>query len=147
MRMALEWLKDLMRPIRRVDAQLGAIRYHREARFWEGASDFAPTGRQVELLIDASYRGPTEDQRSFFSELERRYAALLPRIASLLRAGARHATGSDSYDFILVAIEIPPPDALRSSAEWSLSYETMPPKLHLTVQLTGWTPQRVIPEE
>ena len=74
-----DWWKDLFRPIRVTDARFGRLRFLRDARFWEGQSALLlAVGGDVEVLICGIFGGrpPTDQQRSFFAEVERR---LIPR--------------------------------------------------------------------
>jgi hypothetical protein len=140
----LDWLKDLVSPIRIDDSRFGTIRYLRDARFWEGKARFAPTGSEVEVLIPGGPRGPTSEQYVFYDHLQARYEALWPDLRERLAAEALRVQ-VDTRDFALVCIDLPDPAAAQSPAEWSLGYETSPPSSwYFTVEMDGWTPAEVV---
>jgi hypothetical protein len=139
----LEWWKDLFRPIRLSDPRFGELRYLRDARFWEGRAPFQPADGQVEVLIQGSASGPTDAQRSFFDEIERRYSELWPAVQASLVSESRRAELVPSA-FRLVCVDIP--QTPSPTAEWQLSYETRPPSWHFTVNMRGWQAQDVLAE-
>src|SRR5262245_49534305 len=124
----LQWLKDLVRPIRTRDPRFGDLLYLRDARFWEGKVTFAPVGRLVEVIVCGSETGPTAAQRSFIDELELRYDALWPMVHEKLLAERRKMNGASDVAFDLVCVNVP--ETPCSSAEWELSYETRPAAWH-----------------
>lgn len=139
-----EWWKDLLRPIRRTDAQFGSLRYLRDARFWEGRGVFAPIAAEVEVLIPSEPSGPTDEQRAFFNEIQTRYESLWPDVLNVLETEARRVEIT-SREFVLVCVDLPAPGG-DAGQEWALSYETKPPSWHFTVQMRAWVPVEVIAE-
>ena len=139
-----KWFKGA-RPLRMVDPRFGDLRYQRDAQFWEGRAEFAPLRAPVEVLIDGPDTGPTEGQRAFLDELERRYDAMWPDVRERL-AHAAQRVHADSSTLVLVAISIPRGGVDRAGEEWNLSYETRPSSWHCTVHMIGWTPQDVTAE-
>lgn len=140
----LAWLKDLFRPIRLRDPRFGDLRYLRDARFWEGKVAFAPVGREVEVLISGPATGPTDEQRSFLAELERRYDGLWPGIKDKLLLEARDTAADGPLEFELVGLDVP--EKPGPDGEWELSYEARPASWHFTVSLRGWEPGEVVGE-
>jgi len=141
----LEWWKDLVRPIRRTDPQFGKLRYLRDARFWEGHAGFTPIGTEVEVLIPGEPSGPTDQQRAFFDDLQKRYDSLWPELHKVLEAEARRLE-IDSREFVLVCTDLPAPGVTSADCDWALSYETKPSSWHFTVRMTAWMPAEVVAE-
>ena len=139
----LEWWKDLFRPIRVSDRRFGQLRFLRDARFWEGRAAFRPTHGQVEVLIHGSRSGPTDAQRSFFDEVERRYTELWPAVLASLGDESKRVELVAS-EFELVCVDIP--ETPGPTVEWQLSYETHPRSWHFTVTMQDWRPQSVLAE-
>lgn len=139
----LSWFKDLVAPLRRHDPRLGALRYLRDARIWEGRTSFRPIGREIELLVRGEDGGPTAVQRMFFDEVENRYESLWPTIKKKLAAEAL-SVGATAETFELVAVSVPTEPGER--AEWELSYESRPRSWHFTVQMEGWRSRDVVAE-
>jgi hypothetical protein len=131
----LDWWKDLFLPVRATDSRFGPLRYLRDARFWEARVHFSPVDGDVEVLIHGSRSGPTDQQRSFFAEAERRYPIVWPAIHEHLLDEAKrgHANASE---FHLVCVDVP--EDPSPVAEWRLSYETSPPTWHFTVTMQNW---------
>ena len=138
----LNWIKDLVRPIRLADPVLGTLRYLRDTRTWEGWIEFAPTGTQVEILLTGPLSGPSAEQRAFLSQLETRYADLWPRVERELREAV---PGDDQVPgrFVLKGIDLP--ETLSAETEWELCYESEPAAelSCFAVQLQGWRPVNV----
>lgn len=141
----LEWLKDLVRPIRITDPRFGQLRYLRAARFWEGRVAFPPIANDVEILIDGEPSGPMPQQRAFFDELQTRYESLWPELQAILATEARRLE-IDVQDFVLVCLTLPAPSGSGLETEWDLSYETNPRSWHFMVQMRGWLPAVVVAE-
>ena len=140
----LEWLKDLVRPIRLEDPGFGPVRHFRDAKFWEGKTPFPPLGREVEVLIHGPEAGPSDAQRVFYKEVQDRYAALWPELERMLKAEAMEIEESHRARFCLLSVNVPA--APGQAVEWELSYETEPPSWHYTVTLQGWKPRAVLAE-
>ena len=139
----LEWWKDLFRPIRVSDARFGSLRFLRDARFWEGRAHFHPIDGEVEVLIHGSAAGPTDKQRAFFEEAERRYPELWPAVRAKLLVEAKQVE-LNVEEFALVCVDVP--ESPTSVTEWQLSYETRPPSWHFTVTMRDWQPHDVLAE-
>ena len=139
-----EWWKDLVRLIRRTDAQFGSLRYLRDARFWEGRALFSPIAAEVEVLIPGEQSGPADEQRAFFNEIQTRYDSLWPEILKVLETEARRLE-IKSREFVVVCVDLPAPGG-DADRDWALSYETKPPSWHFTVQMTAWMPAQVVAE-
>jgi hypothetical protein len=139
----LAWLRDLIAPIKAVDATFGQMRYRRDAEMWEGEAHFGPIGHVVEVDVLADQRGPTDEQRAFFGEIQRRYDAMWPAIAEQLQLEASRV-GSTTKGLDLVGLNIPkhPGD----HADWELSYESPASAWHFRVLLQGLTANRAIAE-
>lgn len=138
--MVLGRLLDRLRGVRTIhDPALGMLRTVGDAGVWEGAVPFAPTGEQVELMLDAGPGGPTAEQQRFPAELARRYAALLPEVERVLRAAA----AADPSDVRLVVIDIPETGADTGCCE--LTYESKAGDLY-SIQITAWAPRVIEPE-
>ena len=140
----IEWLKDAIRPIRIQDPRFGALRFFRDAQFWEGQAMFGPVGYSVEVLVKGRATGPTEEQYAFYAAVQDHYGSLRPEIERMLRDEALHLKATDASAFRLVCIDIPADPSER--AEWELSYETEPSSWHFTVTLEGWVPRRILAE-
>ena len=139
----IDWLKDLVRPIRRTDPQFGRMRYLRDTCTWEGWTSFAPTGGQVEVLLSGDRTGPSEQQRQFVRTLETRYASIFPAVrSSLIEAvGPEAGISGLPVEFTLVAIDLPA--ELTDATTWELCYETEPKARFLAVEMKAWQPTNV----
>ena len=139
----LEWWKDLVRPIRKTDSQFGELRYLRDARFWEGKARFTPIAPEVEVLIHGEPSGPTDQQRAFFEDIQKRYDAFWPGVRRALEEEGRRLE-IDNREFVLVCVDLP--SLGLADSDWALSYETEPPSWHFTVLMIGWLPAEVVAE-
>jgi hypothetical protein len=138
----LNWLKDIVSPVRVTDPVLGPLRYLRDTRTWEGWIAFAPTGTQVELLLTGAMTGPTAEQRVFLSQLQARYSELLPSLENELRQAVPEDV-SVPGPFVLKAIDLP--EELSGEPAWELCYEVEAASglSFYVVQLQGWHPVNV----
>jgi hypothetical protein len=64
------------------DPLFGALTY--EPPWWRGRMLFRPCSREVAVDIESDERGPSDQQRSRFRELEEKYPGLLPLIGAAL---------------------------------------------------------------
>ena len=138
----LRTLRRLFQPTILVDPLFGRLRYQKRAGFWEGRTFFEPANREMEILVDGDENGPTEAQRDFYRTLERRYAALLPDLETVLIEAAGDWEGGLAHDevwqtFTLIGIDIPLPG---DSPHWELSYAHARDDHSFDVQMEGWTP-------
>lgn len=139
----LDWLKDVILPVRRHDPRFGAMRYLRAARFWEGKANFRATGERVEVLLCGNSSGPTSEQRIFFDELQETYESLWPLLREKLATEARKV-GVAASEFELVCVTIP--EQPGPEAEWEMSYQTRPLSWHFTIRLRGRIPGEIVAE-
>jgi hypothetical protein len=138
----LAWLKDIFRPIRRVDPLFGPMRCLRDSQLWEGWAPFAPVPADVEVLFSALPGGPSEEQRAFFKASEARYQALWPVVETELNEAAEAATSRpEGGRFILKGIDLP--CKVGTEPKWELLYETEPQSWFFAVQMNGWAPADV----
>jgi hypothetical protein len=140
----LEWVKDIVLPVRTEDQLFGSLLFSRAARSWEGRALFRPVNTEIEVLVLGSPAGPSELQRAFFTELERRYEGLRPVVEQHLKSEATRVPSAPGAAFRLVAVDVP--EQPGDLAEWALSYETLPPSWHFTVLMRGWSPSQVVAE-
>jgi len=141
----IDWLKDMIRPIRLTDPQLGRMRYLRQTRTWEGWTEFPAVGRGVDVLLSGDVTGPTADQRVFLQELKARYEGIFPAVRSnLVEATAAGALSAAAVEFILVGLNLPA--EVTDEMAWELCYETEPQTRFLAVQMKGWVPMDVSEE-
>jgi hypothetical protein len=138
-----EWWKDLVSPIRIHDPRFGPLRFLRDACFWEGRAAFEPVGTDIEVILFGSEAGPTEQQRSFFADVQRHYRALWPAVQTRLLDEARRVKLSDPR-FELAAIVLP--SNPTATAEWQLTYDTEPASWHFTVTVQDWQPKTAFAE-
>jgi hypothetical protein len=139
----LDWLQDVVAPIRKRDSRFGELRFMRTTGFWEGRTPFRPLGRAIEVLVWGHSGGPSDEQRAFFDVVEERYDSLWPLIKERLDTEAR-SVGAASDVFDLVAVSVPAEPG--PSAAWELSYETRPPSWHFTVRMAAWAPGEIVAE-
>lgn len=139
----LDWLKDLIQPLRREDRYFGTLRFLRDTRVWEGWIEFHPVGHRVEVLLSGTQEGKNDQQREFLIELEQQYVALAPTVMKLLSERAAHSSPVNDASFKLVAIDLP--DEPQTSP-WEMCFETEPPSDFFVVQMSGFTPQDVTVE-
>jgi hypothetical protein len=138
----LNWLKDLVSPVRVADPVLGPLRYLRDTRTWEGWLAFGPTGTQVELLLSGPVTGPSAEQRLFLSQVQARYSELLPSLENELQQAVPAGVAVPGR-FVLKAIDLP--EELSGVPDWELCYEAEPAGdlSYFAVQLQGWRPVSV----
>ena len=139
----LQWLKDVIRPIRRQDQRFGPMRYLRDTRTWEGWTEFSPVKGNVEVLLSGGPEGPTENQRQFIELLESRYPALVSEVRAhpMEAAAAQPNINGDAVRFTLVAVDLPA--EVTDDMSWELCYETEPKSWCFAVQMRGWMPRSV----
>jgi hypothetical protein len=143
----INWLKDLISPVRLTDPYFGSMRYLRDAQFWEAQRVFSPVGNTVEILAKSHLSGPTEKQRDFFVQLEARYESLWPGIRQRLMKEAQRSS-AQSRSFTLVTIDLPNSACLdvRPDCDWVLFYETLPAELNVSVHMRGWLLDHIVVE-
>ena len=132
----LNWLRDLLQPIRVTDPVLGPLRYLRDTRTWEGWIDFRPVGHPVEVLLSGGPTGPEQAQKSLLQELAEKYVVLLPSVLGMLNDSAATHGMQGRLSFKLVAIDLPE----LAGAAWELCFETEPPSAFYVVQMNGFSP-------
>jgi hypothetical protein len=67
-----------------VHRTFGVLRPYRNDQFWRGKVHFAPAGHRVGLSIHAGKAGPTDVQERVYHQIEKQYAAMLPRLLKAL---------------------------------------------------------------
>jgi len=79
----MRFLDRFRKKYRRVeDPTFGALTY--EPPWWRGKVRFRPCSSEVAVNIESDERGPTDQQRERFRELDRKYQGLLPLIGAAL---------------------------------------------------------------
>ena len=134
----LEWLLDVVRPVRRSDAQFGQMRFLRQVQWWEATMRFEPIDAGVSLLIRAPRSGPTASQRGFVREFQSRYARLEPLLVQELRVEADELGLPTTTKFVLDFVEVPATHG--TNARWRLGFRTVPPHSDFSLTMQDWEP-------
>jgi hypothetical protein len=133
----------LFSPIRKVDPFFGQLRYLRDAKFWEGKINFVPLQRRLEILIDGTAAGPSEEQAQLYKEIESRYNEIWPYVQDKLKSEARNIKLENIKSFELVCISIT--EDIQTPT-FELSYEARPPSWNFTVMMENWQPTNALAE-
>ena len=143
---------DLLGKTRRLkvdDEFFGHLTYMRMPKgrtsYWEAKRIFSPTGRNIELFIDAPApeQGPNESQRDFFRTVERSYSAICASVDAVVRPQFEAWTGGPlraafEREFTMTSFSIPL--SAFEEAEWEMSFESQTDEKHLfTVTLRAAT--------
>jgi hypothetical protein len=121
MNLIKNFLKKL-KPFEKNDPFFGPLTYMKMPKgrlsYWEAKKRFC--GGDVELFIDAPapMQLPNEEQRAFFSDVEKHYDDILPSAVSVILAASQDL---HAKNFIPVSFSIPlqPLD----KADWEISFE------------------------
>lgn len=111
--------------------------------YWEAKRLFSPSGREIELFIDAPgpEQKPAELQRQFCAAVERKYSKILTAVESVLRPQFEEWTRKPlavplAAEFTMKSFSIP--HAQLDVAQWDMSFESQSDANHLfTVALHG----------
>ncbi len=136
-----------LRPLEIEDDFFGHLTYMQMPKgsisYWEAERTFAPTGRDVELFIDAPSpkQPPDELQRKFFRTVERRYESILSAVETVLRPQFEEWFDKPlsvpfTQEFTMGSFSIP--HVMGDEAEWDMSFDSRTDAGHLfTVYLRG----------
>lgn len=131
-------LIDRVRGVRRVsDPVFGELQYYARGRVWEGSVRFAPTGRRIDVSLEAGPGGPTEAQRTMHVEFINRYGKMESSLLDAIRVHDSHAPDG----LTLVAVELPARDADDGHLELTFESPTRGPIY--CVELSRWSPSSV----
>jgi len=146
----MELLSNLLKKFRPLEVQddfFGRITYMRMPKgrisYWEAKRVFAPTGREIEVFIDAPApeQAPQQLQREFFLSVENRFKELLAASEAILRPQfeewvRRPLSEPLEREFTMASFSIP--CAALDHATWEVSFESKTDENHLfTVTLHG----------
>jgi hypothetical protein len=142
-----------LRPVEVYDEYFGRLIYMKvradSISYWEAKRIFEPTGREIELFIDAPapLAPPNIDQRRFYEDVALRYRSILLSTESLLRPEIErwtHGPMINPFDreFTVSSFSIPVPS--ESVPQWEMSFDsiTVPNEL-FSVTFRGSNPQSV----
>lgn len=111
--------------------------------YWDGEITFAPTGERIYVHVESNQNGPTEAQRQFYHEIERRYKGLLQDIEEALEenepysADYNYSLPETDFHFTLDGLTIGSAD--KEPVAWSLSYGWIPDaEWGFNVMMEGW---------
>jgi hypothetical protein len=143
-------LSDLLkkfRPLEVRDEFFGYLVYMRTPKgrvaYWEAKRVFSPSGRVIELFIDAPSPElpPSELQRQFFLAVEQHYDGILASVQAVLRPQFEEWTRKPlstpvESEFTMTSFSIP--NVTFRQAQWEMSFESQTDANHLfTVSLSG----------
>jgi len=138
----LNWLKDLIAPVRVTDPELGPLRYYRDTGAWQGWMAFVPTNTQVEILLKGPQSGPTVGQRHILREISERYVALWPSLHFELCGCNPSGGGRCAQRLILQSISLSEMES-GEAATWDMGYNVNTAdelESFVIVHLQGWKP-------
>jgi hypothetical protein len=138
----LNWLRDIVAPLRMTDPELGPLRYSRDMGGWEGRLAFSPTNTDVEIFLLGPPSGPSETQRAFFREVSRRYEELWTLVHAEVCGCKGREGGTHLVQLVLEGITL---RELGTSGppRWELWYKHDPPDeldSRCVVDIEGWKP-------
>ncbi len=149
----LDFLFKKFRPLEIEDAFFGRLRYvdvrPEPKSYWEAQRSFPPTGRDIELFIDAPgpEQPPNEHQQRFYTSVEENFsellaaaeAAILPELESFMGKPVERPFHDD---LTMTGFSIP--DADLADAEWDMSFDSQSDMSHfITVNFEGLKPTSV----
>ncbi|WP_285608087.1 hypothetical protein [Geothrix edaphica] len=149
----LSGLLKKFRPLQVDDSFFGRITYMKvhtaNASYWEAKRSFAPTGREIELFIDAPApeQPPNTLQRQFFENVESRFIEIAAAAEYVLRPLFEkwtHQPLSNPFDveFTLTSFSIP--CVAFDNADWEMSFESKTDENHLfSVAFSGMNATKV----
>ena len=116
--------------------------------YFEGKGHFAPTGNTTEYLIEAERKGPTEEQRQFYRDLQAKFTQYIecmkPLIEDEFRNWKEDFTMKDfNREFELVGITIPRFD--KQPLIWDMAFTTIHDlNHHVTIDFVGNHPNGIL---
>jgi len=146
MKLLFDFLKKF-RPLALQDDFFGQLTYMEapedRVSYWEAKRVFVPTGREIELFIDAPAprQPPRQGQREFFLAVEERFKEVLAASEVILRPQFQEWTGQPltepfEIEFTMGSFSIP--CASLDHATWEMSFDSRSDANHLfTVTFQG----------
>lgn len=119
-----------------------------EKNYFEGKGLFEPTGKEIELFINGSEKGPDQKQKEFYSWLQRNFKELAFKATPLIEDEFRNwkedfKIKDFDKEFSLVALTIPSQET--TPIEWNMSFETIHDENHqVTIEFLGNEPKEVL---
>jgi hypothetical protein len=131
-------LPEMIHPV------FGRIVYADENTWEMGRVIFAPTGKEVEVIITAALEGPGEAHLAFLAELERRWPSLLTAWEPLLRDAladwVEDPYSGDIWKRVEVeSIHLFP--GLRPDQEWDFMFWCEEANHWPLFHMIGWAPR------
>ena len=135
------------RPLEVADEFFGRLTYMKMPKgrvsYWEATRTFAPSGREIELFVDAPGPEllPNESQRQFFLTVEGHYSGIVASVEAVLRpqfeAWCRAPLALPfEREFTLTSFSIP--NMALADAQWEMSFDSHTDQNHLfSVSLVG----------
>lgn len=150
----LDFILKRFRPFETQDDFFGRLVYIRIPRgphpsYWEAKRTFGPTGKEIDLLIDApaERQPPSERQRDFYRKVEQHYpdllaaaeAAVLPELEAWI---GRPLDKPIRDDLTMTGFSIP--DADLRHTEWDMAFDSASDMSHfINVYFEGMKPTLV----
>ena len=120
------------KPIIIQDDFFGALRFmdfkDSSKDYFEGKGHFIPTNSETEYLIQADDKGPTDEQKQFYRDLQDNFQQYLEKIKPLIEDEFRNwkeefEIKDFNKEFTLVCITIPRHDS--SPLKWDMAFTTI----------------------
>lgn len=149
----LEFLLKRFRPFEMEDPFFGRLVYMKMPRergsYWEAKRVFGPTGKDIEMLIDApaARQPPSERQRQFYKAVEDNYAEIFAIAAAAVKPELeewmqRPVDRPIEEDLTMTGFSIP--DTELRHAEWDMGFDSASDMSHfINVYFLGMKPTQV----
>lgn len=120
----------------------------KQGDYFEGRRYFKPSGKIIELAIDADSSGPTHTHKHFFENVERNYADLIKKSEPLICNEFRKWKPdfeilNFNEEFTPVYLEIPKDN--NANTKWEIAFETVHDEDHtITITVIDFTPTEIL---
>ena len=119
-----------------------------QKNYFECKRDFKPSGRPIEVFIDADASGPTSTQKDFFRQIENEYGNLTVKIAPLIEKEFRNWKSNFKItDFRkeFQPINLALPRCEGKPVIWEIAFETEHDLNHeITITMYDFEPRDIL---
>ena len=119
-----------------------------QKNYFECKRDFKPSGRPIEVLINADVSGPTSTQKDFFRQIENEYdnltAKIVPMIENVFRNWKADFTITD-FRKEFQPINLVLPRCAEKPVIWEIGFETEHDLNHeITITMYDFEPKDIL---